>query len=274
VRPVGAKGVTMKQKPISGTREWAAHNANLPQTGCEHDCRYCYARAMAVRFGRATADQWATPTAKPVQWSKFKKKYSGTVMFPTTHDITPNNIGECVSALRLLVESGNHVLIVSKPHIVCIERLFQALHMHRDNIMFRFTIGARDNDTLKYWEPGAPSYEERVACLVSAYRGCWRTSVSIEPMLDAPHDVIDLFHALAPWVTDSIWIGKMNNVAQRVRCHNASDQYMVADVLRSQNDERIKYIYNALKNEPKVRWKESIKKVVGLPLATEAGTDQ
>lgn len=38
-------------KRISGTKEWAAHNLNIVQ-GCGHRCRYCYARAMAHRFGR------------------------------------------------------------------------------------------------------------------------------------------------------------------------------------------------------------------------------
>ena len=40
-------------RPPTGTQEWAASNVNI-QDGCEHDCRYCYAKTMAIRFKRAT----------------------------------------------------------------------------------------------------------------------------------------------------------------------------------------------------------------------------
>jgi DNA repair photolyase len=47
------------QRPPTGTQEWAASNVNI-QDGCEHDCRYCYAKTMAIRFKRATAKSWST----------------------------------------------------------------------------------------------------------------------------------------------------------------------------------------------------------------------
>ena len=47
-------------KTVTGTKEWADRNHNL-QTGYEHDCAYCYAGAMAVRFGRCKAADWKEP---------------------------------------------------------------------------------------------------------------------------------------------------------------------------------------------------------------------
>ena len=47
----------------SGTREWAAKTVNCC-TGCSHDCLYCYAKGMAVRFGQVTAGQWPTETMR------------------------------------------------------------------------------------------------------------------------------------------------------------------------------------------------------------------
>ena len=41
----------MSKKPISGTKEWSVSSVNCI-TGCEHNCRYCYARANALRFKR------------------------------------------------------------------------------------------------------------------------------------------------------------------------------------------------------------------------------
>jgi len=46
--------VAMKiSRPPTGTQEWAASNVNI-QDGCEHDCLYCYAKIMAIRYKRAT----------------------------------------------------------------------------------------------------------------------------------------------------------------------------------------------------------------------------
>ena len=42
-------------KIVFGTKEWADENVNI-QNGCPNDCRYCYAKAMAVQYKRETRD--------------------------------------------------------------------------------------------------------------------------------------------------------------------------------------------------------------------------
>jgi hypothetical protein len=125
---------------------------------------------------------------------------------------------------------------------------------------------------LEYWEPGAPRYIERLNALRCAYDKAYATSVSIEPMLDASN-VVWLVKHFKPYVSDTIWIGKMNKPEQRVKAKTWEDRERLRLIIEGQTDEKIKAIYESLKGEPKVRWKESIKSVVGLPLATEAGTD-
>ena len=44
-KPIESK--IIKPKPVSGTKEWADRNENCLD-GCSHDCKYCYAKAMAV----------------------------------------------------------------------------------------------------------------------------------------------------------------------------------------------------------------------------------
>lgn len=266
----------MKKKSVSGTREWASHNLNLPQTGCEHACRYCYARAMAVRFGRATNESWSDPVIKPVgNRVRFCKKYAGTIMFPTTHDLTPRNYDQCISVIASLLIAGNRLLIVSKPHLPVIMGLCAELRQWRDQILFRFTIGSRSDSILKFWEPGAPPYFVRLSSLKYAFKHGYATSVSIEPMLESP-DVVAMFDELKPFVTDSIWIGKMNQITRRVIYDrkNSDERWAVEHIIEGQDDECIRCIYERLKDEPKVRWKESIKQVVGIPLQTEVGTDR
>ena len=266
---------------ISGTKEWAKKNINCV-SGCSHNCRYCYARANAVRFKRKTVENWPDEEIREHDVRKRIAKVKGTpdggmdIMFPTTHDITPNNLDACLTVLGHILESGNSVLITSKPHYICIQEVCNKFIEHNqqgtNQIMFRFSIGAKDNEILEYWDRNSPNFEERFNALAFAYGAGFRTSISCEPLLDAPH-VTDLFYGVKRYVTNSIWIGKMNKVETRVAIETPQDMQMVNRIMEGQTDEKIKEIYAALKDEPLVRWKESYKMVLGLPLAEEAGTD-
>lgn len=263
-------------KKISGTREWAASNINIA-VGCSHNCRYCYARADALRFRRVESkEDWETPLVRIEEVAKNRGKRQGTIMYPTAHDITPDLLEPSITLLTKLTDAGNTVLVVSKPHPECIEKLCQVLLPHNkvgtDRIFYRFTIGAISDEILSYWEPGAPNFENRLKALQIAQEAGFRTSVSAEPMLESDR-IVELFKVLKPFVTDSIWIGKMNHIGRRVAIETDQDQVMVDKIIAGQTDERIKTIYEILKNEPLVRWKESVKAVVGLPPAEEAGLD-
>ena len=48
---------------------------------------------------------------------------------------------------------------------------------------------------------------------------------------------------------------------------------MASAIRAGQTDERITEIYAQLKKHPKAKWKDSIKKVVGLKMAQKAGLD-
>jgi len=258
---------------ISGTREWAALNANCVK-GCENSCVYCYSRFNAVkRFKTIKPNEWGNPV---IDWDKVTKKWNkkdGVIMFPTQHDITPKVLEACVEMLHNILYCGNKVLIVSKPNLECIKRLCKELMAYRNNILFRFTIGALDNKVLKYWEPNAPSFGERFDSLQYAYNMDYETSVSCEPMLDSD-GIVQLFDILEPYVTDGIWIGMMNNIGQRVEVANKKDKEEVEKIILGQTKKRIFEIYNELKDDPKIRWKESFKSVLGLKLAGTAGEDR
>jgi hypothetical protein len=47
----------------------------------------------------------------------------------------------------------------------------------------------------------------------------------------------------------------------------------LAEIEHFQRDEMIWAIYNQYRDNPKIKWKNSIKKVVGLPPAPEPGMD-
>ena len=260
-------------KPVSGTHEWASSNVNCVN-GCSNNCSYCYAKAAAIKNGRKTPDTWQIEEINSKAVIKNYRKREGVVMFPSTHDITLNNLEPCLRVLEKLLAAGNKVLIVSKPNIECISTLCERLKpWKRENILFRFTIGSASDSILKLWEPNAPTYLERVASLVLAYKKGFQTSVSSEPFLDTNISLV--VEQTTPYITDAIWIGKANNLIYRLTMNGATKEILEwGKILEDlQNDENIKLLYNKLKDNPKVKWKDSIKKVVGLDRPTEKGLD-
>lgn len=265
-------------KKAFGTEEWAKYNVNI-QGGCEHDCKYCYAKAMAVRMGRSTRAGWKTPAinyAKLLALTSYRKK-DGTVMFPSTHDITPGNLIQCLIALVCLLEAGNKVLIVSKPWIRCVKALCRVLSPWKEQIIFRFTIGSMNDKTLAFWEPGAPRFKERLACLQWAYKHGYETSVSCEPMLEDSYETVDLVDKLLPFVTNTLWLGKPNSMRGRTaHCCGKDNQAVRQAVDRldaTQPDYDIKALYEVLRTDKRIRFSASIKKIVGIARPTCTGLD-
>lgn len=262
-----------KTKIPHGTQEWAASNANI-QTGCEHDCKYCYAKTMAIRFKRATAKTWTKPKLRQHDVDKKYTRRAGRIMFPTAHDITPTNLDTCLTVLKRMLAAGNEVLVVSKPCLECVKRLCAELLPHKNKLVFRFSIGSKDDTVLSYWEPGAPSYKDRLASLKHAHNAGFHTSVSCEPMLDANIDAV--IDAIRPYVTDSIWLGKINRLRSILphNCPNTPDALRRAEaLLATQSDTLIKALYQRHHHDPLIKWKDSIKSVVGLARPKIPGMD-
>jgi DNA repair photolyase len=260
------------KKQFTGTQEWACKNFNVCR-GCSHDCAYCYAKGMAIRFGRTTAETWKDQIPLPAKLPEAGRGKPTRIMFPSTHDITPECLDVCLDALTRMLSKGHEVLVVSKPHVACIREICKRYPAFREKLMFRFTIGSTSNATLKAWEPNAPAYEERLASLELAHAQGYQTSVSCEPMLDT--QVERVVHAVQGFVTDTIWIGLMNDVKQRLTLNGATPEIhaMGAELINQCSREMITDLYGRLKDNPKIRWKDSIKKMLGLERPTMAGLD-
>lgn len=249
----------------TGVAEWAVASINI-QRGCEHDCRYCWARFDAVtRFSRCKAEHWKLPRINNEKVdAPHKKKYDGRVMFPTTHDITEANLSQYLCVLRKLLDAGNDVLVVTKPHLGCIRVICEAYQEYKEQIQFRFTIGSTDNDTLAFWEPGAPNFDERFACLQYAYDKGFQTSVSCEPYLDAYPQYV--YEACRHYITDSFWIGIIKHFKARVRLEDATEEQKekyVDTLLRTQTPTAVKQYHALLDGKPFIEWKDSITEIVG-----------
>ena len=260
----------MKIKPIktkkksTKNRQWSEHTMNLI-SGCSHSCKYCYAKAMLVQLKFNTIDNWKNEVIrKPDLLKKKFKKRDYLIMFPSTHDITPEHLQENMTFLGNILAAGNKVLIVSKPHLECVKAMCDAFIPFKENMLFRFTIGSADSNILKFWEPNAPDFDERLEALQYAYNAGYQTSVSCEPMLD---DKIDQVVGQAlPYVTETIWLGIPNFLIERLLINGFEDDHITMDqacaLMKLFSDEYILSLYARYKNNPQIMWKSSIIKVL------------
>lgn len=245
-----------KRKITSGTKEWADYNVNCIK-GCRNDCRYCYAKIMAERFGRIESDAWESMEIREEVVRKNFKRRPGRVMFPSTHDIF--NISPfkeaCFTVLRKLLESGNDLLITTKPRLIVIQEISHQFSHYKEQIEFRFTITSNDDRLLEFWEPNAPKFQERLTALKYAFRKRFKTSVSIEPFLD--YDPTELVKEIAPFITESIWIGRMNYIPRKNLSKEEEPYYN--KIRRNYETNHLRDIYEELNERPKIRFKDSIR---------------
>lgn len=268
------KTIKNPNKPVHGTREWAVKNINFID-GCAHDCRYCYAKSIAVRFKRKTTDNWTIEEVNPQKVLAKFKKLEGQIMFPSSHDLTPDHVDTAIIVLEKLLKAGNQILIVSKPHLDVIQKICERFQLHREQILFRFTIGSKDDDILRFWEPNAPGFTERLEALKFAHKQGYKTSISIEPALDT--ETFDLVHKLEPYVTDTIWIGLANRLKGNLKLNGYADKETLAradELMRIQNDDWVRNLADKLADNPKIRWKDSIKKILKIERPLTAGLDE
>ena len=248
-----------------GTKEWAPNNENCCD-GCEYDCRYCYAKKSAIQYGRHTKEDWHI--MKPNARSKRPVQYrEGGIMFPTTHDLQYEHHDWWMPFLTALLEKGNNVLIVTKSSIKSVELITNNLERFKDQIEFRFTIGTYNDETRQFWEPHAPTIRERILALQDAHWNGFKTSLSMEPLLDfKPSRLID---QIDEYVTGTIWIGLMNHMKRSDFAEN--EEYWYTRILMINGINNIRLVYEENKNNPKIRWIDSIRDLLLLGALTGPG---
>lgn len=243
----------------NGVGEWATHSYNVAK-GCDNGCQYCYAKALAKRTGRIIQEEeWEVPDID-LGKSEIFEKVDGTVMFPSTHDITPLTLETYLKAAENILRSGNQLLIVSKPSLQCIPTLCDQLLPYRTKINFRFTIGTMDQQTSRLLEPYAPTPEERISCLKYAYESGYKTSVSSEPLLGGLQTAQSIYASTEPYISDTIWFGKINRPPVNNQPKEIVDKLVW--IKTQQSDERVRWLHAVFDGQEKVRWKDSIKKVM------------
>lgn len=218
---------------------------------------------MAIRFKRKTPDTWKEEVVNTEKVEKNYRKRDGVIMFPSSTDITPNTVDASLVVLKKHLSAGNDMLIVTKPHFDVLVRLCDELKQYKEQFIFRFTIGSISTETLKFWEPNAPSFEERLSALEYAYQNGFSTSISMEPTLDLfPEKVVERVYDM---VTNDIWIGLPNMLDRRLKMNGYGNDEQVmkasAELQKGQSVEWVLSLVEKYKDDPKILWKDSIRKI-------------
>jgi DNA repair photolyase len=252
------------QKLKSGVWEWADAKANC-QVGCVNNCKYCYAKSMAVQYKRCNPEEWTLERFTPQAYDTIKeaRRKNMIMMFPTAHDLSVVNLMKHKDMIAYILRRNWNLLLVTKARLEVIQNISRNFAEHRDRIMFRITIGSANDNVLKFWEPGAPCFTERLRCLEYLKNSFFKTSLSIEPMLDNnPYRVIEL---CSSYVTENIWLGLPRKLKQRIALNdenNIQTSEAAGCLLAMQPDYWVIELYHKLKDNPKIRFKDSIIEVL------------
>jgi DNA repair photolyase len=249
----------------TGTREWAEVNFNIGK-GCANDCLYCYAAGMACNpfFGAwRPRSEWSREELSKNSAITTYPKREGVIMFPSTHDVTPFYLPHYIRTALVILAKGNRLLITTKPRLDCVTEMIQAFLPYRDQVLFRFTIGSTDDAALTFWEPGAPLFPERWDTLCLAYERGFQTSVSCEPMLAGSDEALRVVLAVYPFVSETIWVGRMNNARSWCDMTVPEIAAAVEGIRVLQCDGEIRKLVRNVERLglEKVRWKDSIKAI-------------
>lgn len=198
--------------PKGRAREYGDHTVNI-YDGCSHGCAYCYAQAMAKRFGR----HWsALPIARAgiVEAVKEQLQEDATFVraapnqrkrihlcfacdpYPTGVDTTPTR-----SVIQAIKKSGHHVQILTKAG--------REVMRDFDLLDAQDWVGVTISGA-HHLEPNAAHPFERLDLLQEAKRRGFHTWVSFEPVLD-PEPILLLirYHEYI----DTFKIGKLNHLS-------------------------------------------------------------
>lgn len=244
-----------------GTKQIAEQVCNIAD-GCSHNCPFCYRQKLCDWRGEPEEGR-----DKPVfrNLDQAGDHWNTTVMFSSNHDTEPALLEESIVAMRQVLKQGNHLFWVTKPHMVCVERVCKEFKP-TDKFTFMPTIMTLNERLQKFWAPGTPGCEETLACLKHGHAAGFRTSAIIEPMLDA-ENIVALYEKISPYITDEILVGPMNHLAD-VRKRNAGlpglDEAL-AEIEKWQTKKALWKVHGWMVGKPKVRFKDDFRKTLGLP---------
>jgi DNA repair photolyase len=186
-----------------------------PYTGCQINCRYCYARLFMKRYS-GHKEPWGEfvdvkINAPEVLRKQLQRARRGTVWISSVCD--PYQPLEAKyqltrGCLKELLEKQFPVNIQTKSKLVLRDL---DLLKHFKEMEVGFTITTNDENIARSFEPGAASVAERLGALKELHSSGIKTFAFIGPLLPGkPEKLVADLHGLV----DGVFIDRMNYLNQ------------------------------------------------------------
>ncbi len=187
--------------------------------GCEHGCKYCYARFMKKYTNHA--EPWGSfvdikINAAEVLAKEVKKKQKGEVFISSVCDgWQPQEEKYKLSrqCLGILLKNGFSVSILTKNSLIV--RDFDLLKENPEKVDLGVTLTTLDEDVRKLFEPYASIAQERIGVLEKASSLGIKSYVFLGPFLpylsDKESDINRLFNSLSKINLAYIYADRLNS---------------------------------------------------------------
>lgn len=177
VREIKAKSIIMKSNLPEG--DYVIN----PYIGCEHGCKYCYARFMK-RFTNHP-EPWGEfvdvkiNALELIKNKKYDKKYITISSVCDPYQPIEKKYELTKKILEKLIPLQPHIDILTKSDLVI--RDIGLLKQFKDS-MVAMSFSMLDENLRKQLEPGAPSADKKIAALKELYKNNIHTVVFISPL--------------------------------------------------------------------------------------------
>ena len=191
--------------------------------GCQHGCKYCYARLIKKKPYQVWVK--ARPVANaisllrkelPVLRNEIKEVYLCFSCDPYMPLEKKTQLTQRI--IKILMENDVAFSILTKSHLV-----LRDLSLLRDYEKCRvgLTVTTLNDNIRVYWEPYSSSIEDRIEALKILHECGVKTWVSVEPILDTTY--VDLIHKLHEYV-DQFVFGKLNYMKSNLNWQKVAEK--------------------------------------------------
>lgn len=185
-----------------------------PYAGCQHACKYCYARFVSRFYGRKMSEWgrfvYVKVNLPKLLFSEKKLKKHGEIILSSTTDAY-QPLEEKYQITRkilqeLLNEEKFNVVIQTKSSLVL--RDIDIIKSFGDRIKVGFTI-TMDDEMAKIFEPGASSTSKRIEALKKIKENGVTTYAFLGPLIPGVSDFEWLVEQVYEF-SDYIYVDKLN----------------------------------------------------------------
>jgi DNA repair photolyase len=197
-------------EPRTRAREYSDLAINI-YSGCNHGCKYCYARQMFNRYHPTENFADVKPRDGIVEAVKNQLsggKYRGKKImlcfmcdpYPAEIDTTPTR-----EIIKLIKAAGANVSILTKGGM----RAVRDFDLYGKGDSFGCTLTFHNDEWRKRFEPNAAEVWERYQVLGAAHKAGIKTWASLEPVI-IPEETLNIIRAIH-FDIDLFKVGKWNH---------------------------------------------------------------